>query len=305
VTLLMFDPAHLERLRLGIGAALDDLHLVRCDDPLGAEAMRAVRAASQTLEDVCLARVLAVLASPAMTATPKTGPYGGDVAAAPGYASPHLYWHTITDPLPIADRHAPTVRTFDEVLEDIQSKAMMPMDAPLDAHGKAGSHYGSLSFAPQAMTVVGTANLDSNVNKAMAFLADGMSAGLRQHKDVTIYEGVVRVTAAAHVLEAYDKDEGPSVVGQATEATVSGYMVIISNSTNIEISAGIGPDSQDPTQSAAVLSESSSGYTAVFYPTEVPDFEPVPAGPRRKAADTWTVTSSASPMVDGWGTWRP
>jgi hypothetical protein len=105
-----------------------------------------------------------------------------------------------------------------------------------------------------------------------------------------------------HVLTAYDRDDGPeTLLDRTTEATVSGYLIIASRSTKAEVSVQIGTG--DDTQSQTVLSESSSSYEGTFYPDALPDFQPVAQEARYVNPDRWTFTKSASPMVQGWGTW--
>ena len=53
-----------------------------------------------------------------------------------------------------------------------------------------------------------------------------------------------------------------------------------------------------------LASQSSSSYSGMFFPDEAPDLQPIPPGPRVESPDVWTFTTSASPMVDDWGTWR-
>jgi hypothetical protein len=197
-------------------------------------------------------------------------------------------------------------RSFAEVIAGIRSGAMTPMKAPLDAEGRAGAHYTSLTFAAGRPLVVGTEDLTSNLAKVIDFLSDGSPIGWREHQELTIYYlSNARVTSAVHVLNAYDRDQGPeTLLDRTTEATVSGYMVIRAESGRAELNVPIGPGKQDDTQSFVAISSSSSGLSGMFFPDEPPEFEPVPPGDRYVNKDTWTFTRSASPMVDGWGTWK-
>ena len=66
MTTLAFDRARLDALRLGIGAALDDLHLIRCADAAAADVMGNVRGATRTLGELWLPRVQDVVNSKAL-----------------------------------------------------------------------------------------------------------------------------------------------------------------------------------------------------------------------------------------------
>ena len=180
----MFDRARLGALRLGIGAALDELHSIRCDDSAAADVMRDLRLATQTLGELWLPRVQDVLNSKAMiSCVRKTSADGADVAEAPGYKTPRDgAMETIEDLWPMLGPPAPHHnRTFGEVVADVESRAMLPMTAPLDANGRAGARYDSLSFAPTAKPVlVGNKDLTSNFLKVVDFFSDGLPIGWRE-----------------------------------------------------------------------------------------------------------------------------
>ena len=200
----------------------------------------------------------------------------------------------------------PGVRSFDQVLADIRSGALVPMVAPIDANGRAGAQYTSLAFAPGHQRQLGQQDLTSDLLKVIDFFSDGLPIGWREHRTLTItYLPNVRVTNSVHVLTAYDRDEGPeTLMEQTTEAVVSGYMVVADDSSTAEVSLGIGPGIQDPTQSFAVVSESGSSYSGMFYPDYPPVFLPITHEARFVNPDGWTFTTSSAPMVEGWGTWK-
>ena len=157
--------------------------------------------------------------------------------------------------------------TFDEVAAQIQSGVLIPMTAPMDANGRAGAHYTSLSFAPDGQKTVGEQDLTSNLLKVIDFFSDGLPVGWRESQTLTIYYlSNARVISRTHVLNAYDRDEGPDTVpGQTKGAFVSGYMAVVKEATTAEVGISIGPDIQDPTQGFAI-SQSLSSYSGTFYP---------------------------------------
>lgn len=304
--LLAFDRARVEVLRISLGAALDDLRLIRSDEVAAGEAMRSIRSACRTLADSCLPRVRAVLSSDAMTWYRGSTADGIDAATARYRTAHDRSWETAVDPF-IGPEYVPLgCRSYARVLSDISSGEMVPMASPIDAQGRAGSHYTSLTFAPGHSLPVGSEDLTSNLAKVLDFLSDGSPIGWREHETLTVYYlSSTRVTSAVHVLNAYDRDQGPeTLLDRTTEATVSGYMVIREETSRAELNVGIGPGDQDPTQSFVAISASSSGFSGMFFPDEPPDFEPIPPGDRYVSKDQWTFTRSASPMADGWGTWR-
>ncbi|MEO7372253.1 MAG: hypothetical protein ABI949_03450 [Ilumatobacteraceae bacterium] len=307
MTFLAFERTRLGVLRTCLEAAIEDLHSMRCDDMAAAEAMRGIRSAARTLAEVCLPRVRAVLAFTAMDLCVRaTSPNGGDVAEAPGYKVMVRSgsWESMTDPEPTVGASSHRRLTFAEVLTAIAGHALVPMEAPLDAHGHAGEHYTSISFTAPNSALIGEGNVTSNVKRFFDFIADGFPLGLRQHDTISIYRVTdARATTVLHVLTAYDRDEGPEIVpGRTAAATVSGYMVISSNQTSIEVSHGMEQEGGDPTV-GAVLATETSLYSGTFYPDEEPEFEPVPDGQVGEGDDQWTFTTSAAPMADGWGTW--
>jgi hypothetical protein len=317
MALLAFDPARLDSLRLAMGAALDDLLRVRSDDPATANAMRMIRAARGSLADLWLPRINDVLRSKSMsesTHSKLTDEGGGRSAYSPPASGP--LWTMTRDPgvqgIPSSDPVAmcgPKLlgsRSFGEVLVGIQSGALRSMTPPLDANGRAGAHYTSLAIAPGTAHEVGHADLTSDLSKFVDFWSDGMPIGWRENTALTIlYLSNARVVNTVHVLEAYDRDTGPAAVpGQTTEATVSGYLVLRQATSTAEVNVQIGPGEQDPTQSFPIISETSSNYSGEFFPDSPPDFEPITGQPRFVQPAAWTFTTSASPMVDGWGTYR-
>ena len=312
MTTLAFDRARVDALRLAIGVGLDDLHSIRCDDSAAADVMRDLRLAAQTLGELWLPRVQDVLNSKAMiSCVRKTSTNGGDVAEAPGYKTPRDGgMETIEDFWPVLGSPEPHHnRTFDEVVADVESKTMRPMTAPLDANGRAGARYESLSFAPTAKPVlVGNKDLTSNFLKTLDFLSDGLPLGWRETQTLSIYYlADARVTSAVHVLTAYDRDDGPeTMLDMTTQATVSGYLIIRSDESVGELSTKIGPgkDDRDATKAVPLASQASSSYSGMFFPDQMPVLQPIPAGPRVESPEMWTFTTSASPMVDEWGTWK-
>jgi hypothetical protein len=82
-------------------------------------------------------------------------------------------------------------------------------------------------------------------------------------------------------------------------------MIIASDESVAEVSVKIGLDEdKDSTKSFVVADQESESYVGGFFPDEVPDLQPVSPGPRFESPDMWTFTTSASPMVDEWGTWK-
>jgi hypothetical protein len=316
MALLAFDPARLDSLRVAMGAALDDLLRMRSDDLATANAMRTIRAARGLFADLWLPRITDVLSSRSMTSSTRTKINDGGGGSSAGYAPlAGPLWnmtddHGMKGPSkdPVARMYGPELpgsRSFGEVLEGMQSGALLSMMPPLDAHGHAGAHYTSISIAPGGGREVGHADLTSGLSKFIDFWSDGTSVGWREHTELTIlYLTDARAVNNVHVLDAYDRDTGPEAMpGLTTEATVSGYLVLRQKSSTAEVSVQIGPGIQDPTQSYPIISESSSEYSGVFYPDSPPDFQPITRQPRFVRPAAWTFTTSASPMVDGWGTY--
>jgi hypothetical protein len=309
---LAFDRARLDALRLGTGAALDDLHLIRCDDPAAADVMRDLRLAAQTLGELWLPRIQDVVNSKAMiSCVRRKNSDGSDVAEAPGYKPMQVgTMETIDDPWPILGPPAPhPMRTFDEVLSDIGSGAMLPMTAPIDANGRAGARYDSLAFAPTVKPVlVGAKDVTPDLLKVIDFFSDGLPVGWRETKTLSIYYLTdARVTSSVHRLTAYDRDDGPeTLLDLTTQATVSGYMIIASDESVAEVTMKIGADDEDEdsTKNVVIAKQTSEAYSGRFFPDAVPDLQPITPGPRFETPDRWTFTTSASPMVDDWGTWQ-
>ena len=311
MTTLAFDRARLDALRLGIGAALDDLHRIRCDDPAAADVMGNIRAATRTLGDLWLPRVQDVVNSKAMiSCIRKKYADGSDVAEAPGYASTqYAGMETMDDPWPVLDPPAPhPIRSYDEVISAIASRAMLPMAAPIDAHGRAGARYDSLSFAPTVRPVlVGTEDVTSNFLKVVDFFSDGLPVGWHESQTLSVYYlADARVTSSMHRLTAYDRDDGPeTLLDHTTQATVSGYLIIRSDESKGEVTRDIGlEDDEDTTKFFTLASQTSRSYSGMFFPDDAPDLQLIPPGPRVESPDVWTFTTSGSPMVDEWGTWQ-
>ena len=142
--------------------------------------------------------------------------------------------------------------------------------------------------------------------KFLNFLSDGLPVGWREHHTLTVYYLTdARITSAVHVLSAYDRDDGPETLLELTsEAVASGYMVIRTDASIAEVSLGIGPGEQDPTQGFTIASQETSSYSGMFFPDTAPEFEAVDQTPRYQSPDLWTFTKSSAPMVDHWGTWE-
>ena len=318
MTLLAFDPVRLASLRTALVATLDNLQRLRSDDSATTETMRTIRSASRSLADLWLPRVNDVLQSTAMSSSTQTkvGDYDFRGSARRGVDDDPL-WQFIHDPgglgagaspkpAPMYGPDQPGARSFGQVVQAIESGALVAMAAPVDAQGRAGARYTSIAFAPGFQRDVGHADLTSTFAKFADFMSDGLPVGWREQEGMRIiYFRDARVISSVHVLTAYDRDSGPeTLVDQTTEATVSGYLVVRQESGVAEVSVQIGPGIQDPTQSFPIISQSASAYSGVFYPDTPPDFQPITHEPRFVNPPTWTFTKSASPMVDGWGTWQ-
>ena len=316
--LLAFDPARLDSLRIALVATLDDLQRLRSDDSATTETMRTIRSASRSLADHWLPRVNDVLQSTAMSSSTQTkvGDYDSRRSVQNGVGDDPL-WQFIDDPggfsagsspkpAPMYGPDQPGARSFGQVVAAIESGALVAMAAPLDAQGRAGAHYTSIAFAPGFQRDVGHADLTSTFAKFADFMSDGLPVGWREQEGMRIiYFRDARVISSVHVLSAYDRDSGPeTLLDRTTEATVSGYLVVRLESSIAEVSVQIGPGIQDPTQSFPIISQASSAYSGVFYPDTPPAFQPITHEPRFVNPPTWTFTKSASPMVDGWGTWQ-
>ena len=310
MTMLAFDRARLDTLRLGIGAALDDLHRIRCDDSAAADVMGNIRAATRNLGELWLPRVQDVVNSKAMiSCVRRKNADGSDVAEAPGYTALQAGMETIDDPWPVFGRQTPPpIRTFEEIISAVASRAILPMTAPIDAHGRAGGRYDSLSFAPTVRPVlVDVKDVTSNLLKVVDFFSDGLPVGWHESQTLSIYYlAEVRVTSAVHQLTAYDRDDGPeTLLDHTTQATVSGYLIIRSDESVAEVSMKIGVEAdKDSTKAVPLVSQASSSYSGMFFPDEEPDLQPVTPGPRFESPEVWTFTTSASPMVDNWGVWQ-
>jgi hypothetical protein len=306
VATLEFDRARVDALRLALLASIDELRSLRSDDTAAADTMRMLRGECRSLEDAWLPRVHDILSSTSMTSCIRSAVGAIDVPQSLLHKGTHRGWEIRTDPLIVYGPPAPPqARTFDAVLSDMRSGALVPMTGPLDAHGRAGSHYTSLAFAPGEMREVGHVDLTPDIAKVLDFFSDGAAVGWREHRTLTIYYLTdARVMSSAHALTAYDRDDGPeTLLDQTREATVSGYIVIEEVSSAGEVSMAIGTG--DDTQSQVVAAQAITTFSGAFYPDEKPKFRKVSQEPRIVNPERWTFTKSAAPMVDGWGTWRP
>jgi hypothetical protein len=212
----------------------------------------------------------------------------------------------LADPLSTLGPPAPGHRTMKEVLADIESGKMQPMAAPRDANGRANAPYETLTFAPSTTpTEVGRMDMTSMPAKFVAFWSVGLRVGF-DHEETMIVTRLenVRITKGVHRLIAFDRDDGPEAIkGLTSAATVSGYMVI----TRITEDAEVSHDMQEGGDSTAhfpIFQQHASAFSVTFYPDETPEFEGVPEGPRYENPDMLTVTASASPMMEHWGTWH-
>ncbi|MEP7115046.1 MAG: hypothetical protein ABI862_17400 [Ilumatobacteraceae bacterium] len=305
MVLLAFDRGRLDSLRVAMGASLEELRSIRSSDYAAVDAMRMLAGACRTLSDTWLPRVHDVLYSTAMTSCTRSAAGVPDISQASLYAATHNHgWEVTTDPLPVYGPPAPrSVRSFEGVMDGIKSGELAPMIAPLDANGKAGAHYGSLSFTQGTATEIGSQDLTSNLAKIVDFFSDGLAVGWREHRTVTIYYlADARATSRVHVLSAYDRDDGPETLPEQTiEATTSGYLIVVEDEGSAEASMQIGFG--DPTQSHSIIESSAGSYSGMFFPDVQPRFQPRTRETRVESPDQWTFTTSASPMTDEWGTW--
>jgi hypothetical protein len=306
--MLFFDRGRVESLRLALGTALDDLRAIRNGDQAAADVMRSLASNCRTLEDTWLPRVHDILNSTAMTSCTRSAPGVPDISQAAKYAALHYHgWEITPDPLPIFGPPAPHVLNGDQVFEAIKSGALQPMEAPVDAQGRANAHYTSVAFAPGTPPPeIGYVDTTSNAAKVIDFFSDASPIGWHETDKLLVFRiENVRTVKSVHTLTAYDRDDGPeTLTDQTTEAIVSGYMVILQRDTEAEATVDIGYG--DPTASHTIASQSTSAYSGAFYPDPgtVPDFQPITKEDRFVSPDLWTFTTSASPMADGWGTWQ-
>jgi hypothetical protein len=307
VGMLSYDRARVDGLRLGLGAALEDLRGIRNDDAAAADVMRALHGACKSLTDVWLPRVHDILNSTAMTSCIRSALGTPDLSQAAVFAAMHHDgWEIAPDPLEVLGPPAPHAKSFDEVLSEIKSGAMQPMLAPLDANGRANARYESLAFAPTSPPqLLGEMDLTSDAAKVVDFLSDGLPVGWHQTDTVGLYRlENVRVVQSVHRLTAYDREDGPETDNSlTTEATVSGFMMIAQNASVGEVTMEM-QDEGDPSAHVTLASQSITEYSGAFYPDSAPQFHPIPTEPRFVSPAQWTFTTSASPMVDGWGTWQ-
>jgi hypothetical protein len=213
----------------------------------------------------------------------------------------------VADPLAVLGPPAPSHDwKFDEVLAAVESGSLRAMNAPMDAHGRAGVPYESLSFAPRSPPEeVGRIDTTSDAAKFADFWSDGLAVGFR-HSETMIVVRVdnVRLTKRVHRLTAFDRDDGPETMeGLTTEATTSGFLIITQVVERGELTHAISEDGDD-TADFEIATQDSSAFSGAYYPDSDPIFEAVPDGPRYESPDRWTFTTSASPMKDDWGTWH-
>ena len=216
---------------------------------------------------------------------------------------------TIDDPWPMLGPPAPhRIRTFDEVLSDIGSGAMLPMTAPVDANGRAGHRYDSLAFAPTVKPVLLDArDMTPDLLKVIDFFSDGSAHRMARDETLSIYYlADARVTSSVHRLTAYDRDDGPeTLLDLTTQATVSGYLIIRSDESVAEVTMKIGLDGdEDATKNVVLAEQASRLYSACSFPTRCRIFNRFLRDRAFESPDMWTFTTSASPMVDEWGTWQ-
>ncbi len=302
---MAYDHRRVDALRLGLAAAAEELRGIRTNDPAAIDVMRMLASAHRTLAEEWLPRVQSILDSTAMTLCVRSAVGVADVDQRPAFIEIRdPGWVTPADQNPILGPPVPGSLTFDEVAAQIRTGVLIPMAAPVDANGRAGAHYTSLSFESGGQKIVGEQDLTSNLLKVIDFFSDGLPVGWREHHTLTIYYlSNARVISRAHVLNAYDRDDGPETVpGQTKAAFVSGYMAVVNETSTAEVSFPIGPDIQDPTQGFAI-SQSLSSYSGRFYPDSPPDFQPVVVERPNVGAPTWTFTRSNGSLVEGWGTW--
>jgi hypothetical protein len=302
---LYFDRDRVESLRLALGVTLEELRSIRSTDAAAIDVMRSLGGACRSIED-WLPRVHDILSSTAMTSCTRSPLGTPDLSQAAKFAAMrNRGWEVTNDPIGVLGPPAPIHRTMDEVFADIASGDLRPMAPPLDANGRAGTHYEALTFAPSSPpNVLGHVDLTSNAAKFAAFWSDGLAVGWRETKTLTIYHlENVRVTKSVHTLNAFDRDAGPdTMVNLTTVAVGSGYMVIRHETGKAELSHDIGED--DPTANFAYASQTSTAFSGAFYPDEEPDFEERTEEDRFESPDEWTFTTSAAPMKDDWGIWR-
>jgi len=307
MAMLSFDRARVDSLRLALGASLEELHAIRCSNAAAADVMRTLAGARRTIED-WLPRVHDILYSTAMTSCTRSALGMPDLSQAAKYAV--MYHHgreVITDPLAVQGPPAPTHDwSIERVLAAIESGALQPMRAPLDANGRANAPYESLAFAPSVQPVeLGRIDLTSDVAKFAAFWSEGLPAGYTREDTLTVFRlEDVRTTKSVHPLTAFDRDGGPETFEDMTSAmTTSGYLVITQVTEEAELTHEIS-EGGDPTTDFAYAEQVSSAFSGTFYPDAEAVFEPLPTGPRVESPARWTFTTSASPMTDDWGTWR-
>ena len=303
--LLAFDRNRLEALRLGLGTALDDLRGIRSDDIEAAEVVRSLRGAARTISDVHLRRVHDILVSQSMTWYRSSGIDAEALAREQPYSTRHdRSWEVTTD-LVSTLPDVPCFHTVDAVLAAVRAGDLVPLDAPLDADGRAGAHYTSIAIAASTQVPIGTLDRTSNVLKLIDFFSDGLNVGWHEHKALeVVFIPDARLMRSVHVLTTVDRVNGPETLTDlTTEAVVSGYLILNTDTSTADVSVGIGPDIQDPTESWAIVSGASSSYSGVFYPVTTPDFEPISREPRFVNPPQWTFTKSAGPVFEGWGTW--
>ena len=305
---MSYDRARVDSLRLALGASLEELYAIRGADAAAAEVMRSLGAARQVIED-WLPRVHDILNSTAMTSCTRSPLGTPDVSQAAKYAAMyHQGRVVITDPFAPLGPPAPhdDDRTMEEVFAAIESGELQPMNAPMDANGRANAPYESLTFAPSsAPTEIGRMDVTSLPAKFVAFWSIGLPVGWEHTETLTVTRMEnVRVTKSVHRLTAFDRDEGPPTIdGLTTTSTVSGFMITMQVVEKGEVTHEM-QEGGDPTAHIGFAQQESTSFSVAFYPDEEPVFAAVPAGARYENPDVLTVTTSASPMKDDWGTWH-
>jgi len=303
--LLAFDRNRVDALRRALVDALEDLRAIRCDDPEAADALRTARRAGRMIGDVHMPRVLDVLASGAMTSYRPTSGIDLDALAK---EQPYSTAHDRSWEVHPLGPDVPPPQTAQTVLARIASGALAPLPAPLDAEGRAGANYTAIAIAPSVPPRdLGAIDRTPALLKAIDFISDGLPIGHHEHRELRVlYLQDARLTQTAHALTAVDGDTGlpETTYDDLTKgAVVSGYLVLDVTTSETDVSVSIGPDLQDPTQSWALLSQSSAAYSGVFFPITTVDLEPVGDEPRVENKPRWTFTKSSGAVGRGWGTW--
>ena len=304
---MSFDRARVDSLRLALRATVEELRAIRNGDAAATDVMRSLAAACRTIED-WLPRVNDILYSTAMTSCTRSALGVADISqAAIVAAMTHPGMEVKVDPLATLGPPAPVrYGTMEEVLAAVESGELRPMTAPMDANGRANAAYESVGFAPTSPPIeVGRMDVTSLPARFAAFWSEGLPVGFTQDETLIVVRlEKVRTTKSLHRLTAFDRDDGPETIDSlTTEATTSGLLIYTMVTDELEVSHDIGEDG-DPTADFPLASQRSATFVGAYYPDTEPVFEPVPEGPRDESPAEWTFTTSASPMMDEWGTWH-